>query len=80
MLSENRGLLVEFDDPESIAGAVCRILDDGALRTELENNAYAYGRRAAWFNVAIDNLELFRRILIRREQEKENSYLPPDSI
>jgi len=69
VLGENRGLLVEFGDPEAIAGAVCRVLDDPALRTELENNAYAYGRRAAWFNVAIDNLELFRRILLRRGQE-----------
>ncbi len=29
----------------------------------MESAAYKYGRRAAWFNVAVDYLALFHRVL-----------------
>lgn len=65
VLSEGRGLLVDFRDPEQLAGAVNRILDDPVLREQMETKAYKYGRRAAWFNVAIDYLDLFHRLCPR---------------
>ena len=32
----------------------------------METAAYAYGRRAAWFNVAVDYLDLFHRVVTGR--------------
>ena len=66
VLSEGRGVLVDFQSPDSIADAVIRILGDRELKESLEAAAYRYGRRAAWFNVAIDYLDLFHRLLKRR--------------
>jgi hypothetical protein len=31
----------------------------------MEARAYKYGRRAAWFNVAIDYLDLFHKLCVR---------------
>jgi len=70
VLAEGRGVLVDFASPDSIAEAVIRILDDRDVKESLEAAAYRYGRRAAWFNVAVDYLDLFHRILQRREAQK----------
>ncbi len=66
VLADGRGILVDFASPDSIADTVIRILDDAKLKESLEAAAYAYGRRAAWFNVAVDYLGLFHRVLNRR--------------
>lgn len=73
VLAEGRGLLVDFASPDSIAEAVNRILDDKDLKESLEAAAYRYGRRAAWFNVAVDYLELFHMILNRRKMIQKAS-------
>lgn len=65
VLSGGRGLLVDFRNPDQLATAVSRILDDAVLREQMETRAYKYGRRAAWFNVAIDYLDLFHRLCPR---------------
>ncbi len=73
VLSEGRGVFVDFKSPESISEQVVRILDDKELKDSLESNAYIYGRRAAWFNVAVDYLDLFHRVITRRDrQQMEN--------
>ncbi|MHB9035363.1 MAG: glycosyltransferase family 4 protein [Armatimonadota bacterium] len=71
VLAEGRGTLVDFESPESIAKTVIRILGDKELKESMENAAYAYGRRAAWFNVAVDYLDLFHRIITRQKAVKE---------
>jgi glycosyltransferase involved in cell wall biosynthesis len=65
VLSEGRGMLVDFRNPDHMADAVVRILSTPAMREQMEIKAYRYGRRAAWFNVAIDYLNLFHRIHTR---------------
>lgn len=59
-LAEDRGLLVDFRDEGALAGAVLRILDDPALKRQLEQNAFAYGRQMAWPMVAERALRLYR--------------------
>ncbi|MGQ9456132.1 MAG: glycosyltransferase family 4 protein [Armatimonadota bacterium] len=71
VLADGRGILVDFASPDSIADAIIRILDDPKLKDALESAAYRYGRRAAWFNVAVDYLGLFHRVLNRRKLAKE---------
>lgn len=65
VLADGRGILVDPDSPESIAESAIRVLDDKELKKSMEDAAYQYGRRAAWFNVAISYLDLFDRILRR---------------
>ncbi|MCL5103338.1 MAG: glycosyltransferase family 4 protein [Armatimonadetes bacterium] len=71
VLGDGRGTLVDFESPESIADTVNRILDDKELKESLENAAYQYGRRAAWFNVAVDYLDLFHRVIAQRRAAKK---------
>jgi glycosyltransferase involved in cell wall biosynthesis len=63
VLSDGRGILVDFESPDSIADTVNLILGDKEIKESLESAAYRYGRRAAWFNVAVDYLGLFHVIL-----------------
>ena len=67
VLADGRGVMVDFQSSDAIADAVINILDDKELKESLENAAYRYGRRAAWFNVAVDYLDLFHRLLRRRQ-------------
>ncbi len=71
VLADGRGTLVDFASPESIASTVNRLLDNKEEKEALENAAYRYGRRAAWFNVAIDYLDLFHRLITRERFAKQ---------
>ncbi len=61
-LSEGRGCLVDFRSPDQIAEAVSRILTDKPFRKSLETEAYSYGRRTTWFNVAVEYLDMFYHV------------------
>lgn len=62
VLADGRGMLVDFLKPEEMAAAANKILSDPNLREQMETRAYKYGRRTAWFNVAIDYLNLFHKL------------------
>src|SRR3989449_3451208 len=62
-LADARGLLVETRDPEGLARAVLAILDDPALKAELERRARQYGKEMAWPNVGRRVLALTREVL-----------------
>lgn len=70
VLADGRGKLVDFASPDAIADAVISILGDRQLKESMESAAYNYGRRAAWFNVAIDYLGLFHMILSARRAKQ----------
>ncbi|HYB84074.1 MAG TPA: glycosyltransferase family 4 protein [archaeon] len=59
-LSNNRGLLCDFADEYSIAKCVRRILGDSKLRRKVESNAFKYGQKLAWANVADEYADVFR--------------------
>jgi len=71
VLADGRGMLIDFESPDSIAESVIRVLEDRELKESMENAAYRYGRRAAWFNVAVSYLDLFDRLLRRSGIIKE---------
>jgi len=71
VLADGRGMLVDFRSPDAIADAIIDLLDNPEKREQMETLAYKFGRRTAWFNVAIDYLDLFHRILQRTRAEKE---------
>ncbi len=65
VLSKGRGVLVDFKNPDEISAATNTVLASPSMRESMETRAYRYGRRAAWFNVAIDYLDLFHRLTTR---------------
>ena len=62
VLAEGRGLLVDFRNERGLADGVLRILDDHALKHQLERDAYEYGRLMAWPCVGTQVVELLRAI------------------
>jgi glycosyltransferase involved in cell wall biosynthesis len=62
-LADGRGLLVDVRDADGLARAVLAILDDPALKGELERRAYDYGKEMAWPNVGRRVLALTREVL-----------------
>lgn len=66
-LAEGRGLLAEFENPESIARCVLLYLGNPAFRAETEARALEYGQMMAWPQVAQQYVDVFRRVA------KENS-------
>ena len=64
-LADGRGLLVDVRDPDGLAKAVLAILDDPALKTELERRAYDFGKEMAWPNVGRRVLALTREVAER---------------
>lgn len=69
VLADGRGTLVDFMSPDAIADAVNDLLDNPEKKEMMEDLAYKFGRRTAWFNVAIDYLDMFHRVLLRRRGE-----------
>ncbi|MHB0912860.1 MAG: glycosyltransferase family 4 protein [Armatimonadota bacterium] len=65
VLSNDRGMLVDFQSPNEIADCANQIFSDAVLRERMESRAYNYARRAAWFNVGIDYLDLFHTVCAR---------------
>ncbi len=61
LLSENRGVLVPFNDPEAIAREVTGLLKDGTRRNAMRKNAYKMGREMVWSNVACSYMQTFEK-------------------
>jgi glycosyltransferase involved in cell wall biosynthesis len=66
MLSDGRGIIVPFKDPDAIAVAVNSLLDDRRKLLAMEERAYRFSRPMTWPNVARAYLELFRYVAFFR--------------
>jgi len=71
MLSDNRGVLAKFKDPESYAKAIDSILSDKEFKEVLEKNAYTFSRTMIWSNVAYKYLKIFNQIIHLRKDTTE---------
>jgi glycosyltransferase involved in cell wall biosynthesis len=71
VLSDNRGVLAKFKNPDSYSKAIIDILSDKTYRSELEKNAYYYSRQMTWSNVALNYLKMFNKIVKLREEVTE---------
>ncbi len=60
-IDSNRGILTEFEDPESFTKAISHLLENPELRKSMEKNAYYYTRHMTWPNVAIHYCDLFKK-------------------
>jgi glycosyltransferase involved in cell wall biosynthesis len=61
-LAEGAAVLVNPEDVESIAGGMRRVLDDGALRTEMVAAGRQRSREFTWRRCATETLRVFERI------------------
>lgn len=74
MLSNNRGLLVDFKNHDQISSSVLRVLTNKTIKKDLEEAAYALGKKMRWPRVAERYLNLFRYVSLQNNQkEKENT-------
>lgn len=60
-LAEGRGLLAEFESPESIARCVLLYLDNPQFRAQTQERALEYGRMMAWPSVGVQYAEALQR-------------------
>lgn len=66
LLAEERGVIVPFDDPDSIATAVTRLLENDAERHAMRKRAYLYSRKTTWPNTARAYMASFQRARFER--------------
>ncbi|HPD81587.1 MAG TPA: glycosyltransferase [Candidatus Pacearchaeota archaeon] len=71
VLSHDRGVLAEFQNPKSFAEGIDKILSDPEWKKRIEQNAYAFGRSMIWSNVASNYLHLFNKVVKLREETTE---------
>jgi len=57
------GLLVNPDDPQDIARALGRTLNDGALRAQMRERGLAQAARFTWERAARETLEVYQMVL-----------------
>ena len=67
LLSGGRGVLVDFRDPDALSRGVTGLLSDPERMRKIREDAYAFGRRMIWKEVAKDYVRLFRKVLAGRE-------------
>lgn len=80
-LAEDRGLLVEFRSPESIAEAISAILSDPELKRKLEHNAYAYANEATWPKTGAKFLESMQGLIdVAPERTRRKDGPPRDPV
>ena len=56
------GLMVRRGDPDAIAGALARLVDDVSLRTRMGAAAHDDSRRFAWSTIAQEYLKIFESL------------------
>jgi glycosyltransferase involved in cell wall biosynthesis len=61
LLAEDRGIVVPFDDPEALAEAALKLLDDDANRHAMRKRAYLYSRQTTWQKTARAYMTSFQR-------------------
>ncbi|MFO8100666.1 MAG: glycosyltransferase, partial [Dehalococcoidia bacterium] len=73
LVSDDVGILVDFESPAAYTEAIIRLLEDGQLREQMGMNAYFKTRRMIWPNVAVQYAKVFSshaRSLARISEQK----------
>jgi glycosyltransferase involved in cell wall biosynthesis len=66
LLADGRGVIVPFDDPNSIADATIKLLDNEAERHAMRKRAYLHSRGTTWQKTAQAYMASFQRARIER--------------
>ncbi len=86
ILADEKGILVPFKDPVSIAKAITELIGDENKRNRLRKNAYDAGREIVWAKTAEHYVETFRtaieefkrtgRLIVHDSKDKNIPALP----
>jgi hypothetical protein len=74
LLAGDRGTLVPFRDPQSIAAGVCAYLDDPGRFERTRTQAYELGRQMIWPAVAEQYLRTFQRARTDRKSNPRTAF------
>jgi glycosyltransferase involved in cell wall biosynthesis len=66
LLADERGVLVPFDDPGSIASAAIKLLNNDAERHAMRKRAYLHSRGTTWQKTAQAYMTSFQRARVER--------------
>ena len=66
ILADGRGVLVPFEDSDSIANAAIRLLDNDAERHAMRKRAYLHSRNTTWQKTAQTYMASFQRARVER--------------
>ena len=72
MLSEGRGLLADFNDPDSIARCIQYILQNPDKKKTMEANTLKLGRTMYWDNIAQHYTDILMKIIKSRTIQKSS--------
>lgn len=82
ILSDDRGVVVPFRDPEALAKEIDRLLSDDGMLAGYARRAYAYGRRMIWSELARHVGDLFQSAVAtfpaRLNPRRSYAVLAPD--
>lgn len=67
LLSDSRGVLVDFQDVKGMAKALKDLIGDSTARNRMRKAAYEYGRTMVWREVGRHYLEMFLQMLGERK-------------
>ncbi len=73
LLSDSRGVLVNFRDPKDTARALIELMSDPVRRNKIRKTAYEYGRNMVWREVARQYVEMFLQVLGERKNSDVKS-------
>ncbi|MFZ0304098.1 MAG: glycosyltransferase family 4 protein [Terracidiphilus sp.] len=66
LLANNRGVIVPFESPDAIAGAVLQLLDNDGERHAMRKRAYLHSRETIWPKTAHKYMASFQRARFER--------------
>lgn len=66
LLSNGRGMLVDFHAPQALTNAINHLIENPQEREAMRRRAYEFGRQMTWDNVALEYLKLFEECATRR--------------
>lgn len=67
MLAEGRGVLVPFNNAETLAEKLINLLQNDVERNAIRKRAYQYCRSMTWKNVAQAYINLFKKVIAERQ-------------
>ncbi len=82
MLSDGRGRIVPFKNPDALAEQVIDLFDNDVARHTIRKNAYTFCREAIWKEVARKYLQVFSEVRHERSRYPHLTHFPkiPESV
>ncbi len=79
-LAAERGVLVDFREPDQLSAAINSILDDPELKARLEHNAYAYASEFTWPNTGARLVEVMRELVASKPTKRPTQARPGEWV